>query len=145
MYPLTTVIAIVSTMQIEVFSPEFLQLIQQVGFPIGVNIALILLIVWMIRRDQKRETKMEGRYSQMVDKLFETINKTTERHEQTVDNIGKELKLLTTEFGKIGLRMDRYTGIIDEQLEAKRKLMIFKNRDELEELREEHQHQKRAE
>lgn len=34
--------------------------------------------------------------------------------------------------------MDRYTGIVDEQLEAKRRLMIFKNREELEELREEH-------
>lgn len=90
-------------MQVEVFTPEFLQLIQQVGFPIGVNIALISLIVRMIKKDQKRESKMEGNYAQMIEKLFETINKTTERHEQTVENIGKELKLLTTEFGKMGL------------------------------------------
>lgn len=132
------ILAVITTMQVEVFTPEFLQLIQQVGFPIGVNIALISLIVWMIKKDQKRESKMEGNYAQMIEKLFETINKTTERHEQTVENIGKELKLLTTEFGKMGLRMDRYTGIVDEQLEAKRRLMIFKNREELEELREEH-------
>lgn len=118
---------------LEVFTPEFLQIIQSVGFPVGVNIALISLIVWMIQRDQKREVKIENRYAQMVDKLFETINLTASRHEKTVTEINSELKNVTSELAKFGLRMDRYSGIVDDELEARRKLLIFRDRDELRE------------
>ena len=109
-----------------ILQPNTTTFIKDVGFPIASFIIMVSILMYVMKKDEKRQEKTESRYERLVDKFIETSKEVSERHDKSLKDITTELKNITSELKIITTKIDTYSNIIDEKLEARSPSYIFK-------------------
>lgn len=106
--------------------PDTATFIKDVGFPIASFIIMVSILMYVMKKDEKRQEKTEARYERLVDKFIDTTKQISDQHESAFKEITVELKTMTAELKVIATKVDTYTKIIDEELEARSLSYVFK-------------------
>lgn len=110
----------------DILQPNSVTFIRDVGFPIASFIIMVSILMYVMKKDDKRQEKTEARYEKLVDKFIETTKNLSDQHDTSLKDVTSELKLMTNELKIITIKVDTYTKVVDRQLEARSLSYIFK-------------------
>lgn len=108
-----------------IIQDQTVRMIKDVGFPIASFVIMVSILIYVMKKEEKRQEKTEARYEKLVDKFIETTKNVSEQNNTSIKDITAELKNMTAELKVVGAKIDNYARIIDEEFEAKSPLYIF--------------------
>ncbi len=106
-------------------------LVRELGFPIAAFIIAISVVIYMIKKDEARQKTSDIRYDKLVDQFVETTKKISEDRKLFVDTISKEIRDMTVSVSVMTVKIDNLSNSIEEKLEAKSPLFVFKDKKEI--------------
>lgn len=109
-----------------ILQPNTGAFIKDVGFPIASFVIMVSILMYVMKKDEKRQEKTESRYEKLVDKFIETSKDVSDQHDKYIKDLTTELKNITSELKIITTKIDSYSKLIDEKLEARSPSYIFK-------------------
>lgn len=110
----------------DLLQPNTVEFIRDVGFPITSFIIMVSILMYVMKKDEKKQEKTEARYEKLVDKFIETTKIISDQHDSSLKDITSELKMIANDMNIITFKVDTYTKIVDQQLEARSLSYIFK-------------------
>lgn len=110
----------------DLLQPNTVTFIRDVGFPIASFVIMVSILMYVMKKDDKRQEKTEARYEKLVDKFIETTKNLSDQHDMSLKDVTSELKMMTNELKIITTKVDTYTKVVDKQLEARSLSYIFK-------------------
>lgn len=105
-------------------------LVKELGFPIAAFIIAISVVIYMIKKDETRQTTSDIRYDKLVDQFIKTTEKISEDHRQFVDTIAKEIKYMTVAANIMSVKIDNLSKSVEEKFEAKNPFFVFKDKED---------------
>src|SRR3972149_6497510 len=69
-----------------VLRPDTVTFIKDVGFPIASFVIMVSILMYVMKKDEKRQEKTESRYERLVDKFIETTNINVDVCRRTIDD-----------------------------------------------------------
>ncbi len=109
-----------------ILQPNTLTFIRDLGFPIASFVIMVSILMYVMKKDEKRQEKTESRYEKLVEKFISNSKEVTDEHEKTIRDMTSELKNITTEMKIITTKIDAYSDIINDKLKARSLSYIFK-------------------
>ncbi len=61
--------------------------IESIGFPIIVFVVSILIIIYLIKKEEKRQLINDKRYNELTNKFIETIKKISDDNNKIIKNL----------------------------------------------------------
>lgn len=109
-----------------ILAPSTATFIKDVGFPIASFVIMVSILMYVMKKDEKRQEKTESRYERLVDKFIETTKEISEKQEKTLKDVTTELKNIIVELKSVNINVDVCRRTIDDKLEARHISYIFK-------------------
>jgi len=77
---------------VSIISPDF---IERVGFPVATTIMVLYTVVWMIRKDEKRQQKGDERYTALVNEFISTMKSMSKDNQSVLAQMAQQLQETT--------------------------------------------------
>lgn len=104
-----------------IISAEF---IERVGFPVAVALMFLYLIIWMIRKDEKRQEKGDERYTALVNEFIDTTKTMANDNQQALGKMTLQLQdsinLISSGITKTQIRVSEMRKDIQEIMNRQR-------------------------
>ena len=112
-----------------VMSPQSADFIERLGFPVFITIILVLVIMWYIREDRKRQVVSDERYSKIVDQFVSSVTAITKEQSQAMQAIALQLERLVDIVNQnIKAQAKDWDQVVDELKQLKTALSSIKER-----------------
>jgi septal ring factor EnvC (AmiA/AmiB activator) len=91
---------------------------------------MVSILMYVMKKDEKRQEKTESRYEKLVDKFIDTAREMSVKQEKTIKDVTTELKNITVELKTVSINVNACKNIIEDKLEAQHVSYIFKEENE---------------
>lgn len=98
--------------------------IERVGFPVAVALMFLYLIIWMIKKDEKRQEKGDERYTALVNEFIDTTKTMANDNQQALGKMTLQLQdsinLISSGITKTQIRVSEMRKDIQEIMNRQR-------------------------
>lgn len=70
---------------------EFTVIVKELGFPIAAFAITIYTLIYMIKKNEKRQELSDERYEELVNKFIITTKKISDQHEMALENLSDSI------------------------------------------------------
>lgn len=78
--------------EISLISPYTVDFIDRVGFPIFMTVIIISIIIWMMKKDEKRQDKSDDKYTLLINEFISTMRTMINDNQQILLKMTQELQ-----------------------------------------------------